>query len=170
MATKKYISFSNLSSFFNKLKNLFATKDEMSTKSDKTHTHSISDVTNLQSTLNGKASTSHGTHVAYSSTNPTMDGTASVGSASTVARSDHKHPTDTSRAAQTSLDSLEEVVSGKANIGHTHTIANISNLQVALDGKAASGHTHSIANVSGLQSALDEFEIITSEEVQNFFN
>ena len=33
-----------------------------------------------------------------------MDGTASVGSASTVARSDHKHPTDTSRAAQTSLD------------------------------------------------------------------
>ena len=34
-----------------------------------------------------------------------MDGTASAGSASTVARSDHKHPVDTSRAAQTSLDS-----------------------------------------------------------------
>lgn len=40
----------------------------------------------------------------YSTTAPVMDGTASVGSASTVARSDHKHPTDTSRAAQTDLD------------------------------------------------------------------
>lgn len=105
MATKKYISFNNLTSFLDNLKSLFATKAEMSAKSDKTHTHAISDITNLQSTLNGKANSSHGTHVSYSSTTPVMDGTASVGSASTVARSDHKHPTDTSRAAQTSLDS-----------------------------------------------------------------
>ena len=34
-----------------------------------------------------------------------MDGTASVGSASTVARSDHKHPTDTTRAAASDLTS-----------------------------------------------------------------
>lgn len=46
----------------------------------------------------GAAKSSHGTHVSFSTTNPVMDGTASVGSASTVARSDHKHPTDTSRA------------------------------------------------------------------------
>lgn len=105
MATKKYISLSNLTSFLNNLKNMFATKTEVNNKSDKTHTHSISDITNLQTTLNNKASTSHGTHVSYSTTSPVMDGTASAGSASTVARSDHKHPTDTSRAAQTSLDS-----------------------------------------------------------------
>lgn len=105
MATKKYVSFSNLSSFLDNLKGLFATKTEMSAKSDKTHFHAISDITNLQSALNGKASASHGTHVTYSATTPLMDGTASVGIASTVARSDHKHPTDTSRASQTSLDS-----------------------------------------------------------------
>lgn len=105
MATRKYISLSNLTSFLNNLKSLFATKTELNTKSDKTHTHAISDVSNLQSTLNGKANSSHGTHVTYSSTSPLIDGTASVGSASTVARSDHRHPTDTSRAAQTSLDS-----------------------------------------------------------------
>lgn len=105
MAKKKLISLSNLTSFFNNLKNLFATKTEMNAKSDKAHTHAISDVTNLQTTLNGKANTSHGTHVTYSTTNPVMDGSASVGSASTVARSDHKHPTDTSRAAKTDLDS-----------------------------------------------------------------
>ena len=74
-------------------------------KANITHSHAISDITNLQTILNGKAASSHGTHVSYSTTAPVMDGTASVGSASTVARSDHKHPTDTSRAAQTSLDS-----------------------------------------------------------------
>lgn len=47
----------------------------------------------------GAAPSSHGTHVSYSTTAPVMDGTASAGSAATVARSDHKHPTDTSRAA-----------------------------------------------------------------------
>ena len=51
----------------------------------------------------GAAASSHGTHVTYSTTAPVMDGTASVGSAATVARSDHKHPTDTSRAAASDL-------------------------------------------------------------------
>ena len=46
----------------------------------------------------GAAESSHGTHVSYSSTAPVMDGAASVGSSAAVARSDHKHPTDTSRA------------------------------------------------------------------------
>ena len=52
----------------------------------------------------GAAKSSHGTHVSYSTTTPVMDGTASVGSASTVARSDHKHPTDSSRASKTEFD------------------------------------------------------------------
>ena len=73
-------------------------------KADKTHSHAISEVTNLQTTLDGKANSSHGTHVSYSTTTPVMDGTASVGTASTVARSDHKHPTDTSRVAQSDFD------------------------------------------------------------------
>lgn len=47
----------------------------------------------------GAAEAIHGTHVSYSATTPVMDGTASVGSADTVARSDHRHPTDTTRAA-----------------------------------------------------------------------
>lgn len=74
-------------------------------KADKVHAHAISDITNLQSALDGKAATEHGTHVTYSTTAPVMDGTASAGSASTVARSDHKHPVDTSRAAKADLDS-----------------------------------------------------------------
>ena len=38
-----------------------------------------------------------------SSTTPAMDGTANVGSETTFARGDHVHPTDTSRAASTSV-------------------------------------------------------------------
>lgn len=68
------------------------------------HGHAIADVSGLQSALDGKAASSHGTHVSYSTTAPVMDGTAAVGTATTVARSDHKHPTDTSRASKTDFD------------------------------------------------------------------
>lgn len=128
----------------------------LSGKSDTSHTHTISNITNLQATLDGKASTSHGTHVSYSTTTPVMDGNASVGTASTVARSDHKHPTDTSRASQADLDSLETVVASKASSSHTHSIANVTNLQTALDGKAASSHTHTVANISDLTATATE--------------
>lgn len=77
----------------------------ISGKADATHTHIISDVTGLQTALDGKAATSHGTHVSYSTTAPKMDGVASIGEASTVSRSDHVHPTDTTRASQIALDS-----------------------------------------------------------------
>lgn len=73
-------------------------------KADKKHTHAIADVSGLQGVLDGKAAASHGTHVSYSTTAPVMDGAASAGTAGTVARSDHKHPTDTTRAAKTDLD------------------------------------------------------------------
>lgn len=126
MATKEYISFNNLSSFLDNIKNMFATKEEINTKSDKNHTHSISNVSGLQSQLDNKAASSHGTHVTYSATAPLMDGTASVGSASTVARSDHRHPIDTSRASKTEFDSLVEVVNEKANVSHTHSDASAS--------------------------------------------
>lgn len=74
-------------------------------KADATHNHAISDVTGLQSALDGKAASSHGTHVTFDSTNtPKMDGTAAFGTSDNVARADHVHPTDTSRASKTEFD------------------------------------------------------------------
>lgn len=55
---------------------------------------------NVQTQLNGKAATSHGTHVTYSTATPIMSGTATTGTANNVARGDHVHPVDTSRAAK----------------------------------------------------------------------
>ena len=75
-------------------------------KADAEHTHEIADVTGLQAALDGKASSSHGTHVEFDSTNkPKMDGTAAFGTSVKVARADHVHPTDTSRAAKSDFDS-----------------------------------------------------------------
>jgi hypothetical protein len=150
----------------------------VSTKANASHTHTIANITNLQSTLDGKAATSHGTHVSYSTTAPVMDGTASVGTASTVARSDHKHPTDTSRAAQTSLDAHTSNKSNPhgvtlAQLGITATAAELnaldgitatvtelnymdgvtSNVQTQLNAKAASSHTHSYAGSSSAGGA-----------------
>ena len=50
-----------------------------------------------------------------SSTAPSMDGTAAVGTATTYARADHVHPTDTSRASATDLSALQTTVNGKAD-------------------------------------------------------
>lgn len=52
-------------------------------------------------------------------------------------------------------NSVYQAKGNYAASSHTHTIAQISNLQTILDSKASAGHTHTIANITGLQSALD---------------
>lgn len=49
----------------------------------------------IQTQLNGKAASSHGAHVTYGTSNPAANGTASAGTASSVSRSDHVHPLQT---------------------------------------------------------------------------
>ena len=127
-------------------------------KAEKLHSHAISDVTNLQNALDGKAATSHGTHVTYSTVAPVMDGTASAGSSSAVARSDHKHPTDTSRASQANLEALRDIVDTKADKTHNHSIAQVADLQTALDSKSPTTHNHTAATQSaaGFMTAADK--------------
>jgi hypothetical protein len=75
----------------------------------------------------------------YATASPLMDGTAAVGVSAKVAREDHKHPTDTSRAASS----------------HSHDVSDVTDLQTTLDGKAASSHDHAIADVTDLQTTLN---------------
>ncbi len=49
----------------------------------------------LEKALDGKAASSHGTHVTYSTSNPLVAGTASAGTANNVSRGDHVHPEQT---------------------------------------------------------------------------
>lgn len=73
------------------------------------HEHAIEDVTGLQTALDGKAPTSHGTHVTYATAAPKSAGTAAVGTSARVAREDHVHPAQTS-------------VSGNAGTVNGHTV------------------------------------------------
>jgi len=87
-------------------------------KASSTHSHAISDVTSLQTTLDGKAASSHG------------------------------HAMD-------QITGLESALGGKAASTHSHAIADTTGLQTALDGKAASSHGHVISDTTGLQTTLD---------------
>lgn len=54
-------------------------------------------------------------------------------------------------AAKTYTD---QEVAKKANLEHTHKIADVDGLQTTLDGKANATHTHTTAQVDGLDTAL----------------
>ena len=119
-------------------------------KADKTHSHAIADVTGLQSALDEKADSSHGTHVSYSDTTPEMDGEASVGIAATVARSDHKHPTDTSRASKSEFDTHT------ANATIHITAAERTNWNAA---KTHANSAHAPANAEPNQNAFSNVTV-----------
>ena len=62
-----------------------------------------------------------------------------------------KAKTDAIAAAKTYTD---QEAAKKANLEHTHEIADVDGLQDALDGKANVVHTHTTAQVEGLDTAL----------------
>jgi hypothetical protein len=83
-------------------------------KAEAEHIHEIEEVNGLKTTLetinttlSEKAEAEHGLHVEFSDVLPTMAGEAFAGVATTVARSDHRHAVDTTRA---SLDDLNSAV------------------------------------------------------------
>lgn len=62
-----------------------------------------------------------------------------------------KAKADAIAAAKTYTD---QEAAKKANLQHTHAIADVNGLQDALDGKANATHTHTTAQVDGLDTAL----------------
>jgi Phage-related tail fibre protein len=61
---------------------------------------------------------------------------------------DHTH-------AMADVSGLGAALADKAEVGHGHEISGVNGLQTALDAKSNEGHGHTIANTSGLQAALD---------------
>ena len=134
-----------------------------------THSHAISDVTGLQTALDGKSSISH-THAWGDIT----------GKPTTFTPTAHSHAIADVTNLQTTLD-------GKANTSHTHVLANITDFPTqtgnagkflqtngtslswvasstsvdwsAITGKPSafppSAHTHTISDVTDLQTTLD---------------
>lgn len=98
------------------------------------HSHPISGIINLQSTLDEKANR-FGSLVALSSIWESVD-----------------------RSTATDIgggQTLSSILSGKAQAVHTHAIDDISDLRTEINSRALINHTHSISQVSNLQPTLD---------------
>ena len=63
------------------------------------------------------------------------------------------------------VGSTKGFIRGKAlsTEGHTHTIAQVTNLQTTLNGKANSSHSHSISQITNLQSEINSLKTSVSE-------
>ena len=108
----------------------------------------------IQTQLNGKAASSHGTHVSYGTTASAL-GTSSAGSATTVSRSDHVH----ALPALTSCTGTLSVAKG----GTGATTAAAARTNLGLGSAATQSHTSSAP--SSRSAAL-----ITSGAVYSAFN
>lgn len=129
----------------------------------------------------GAAAASHGTHVSYSTAAPLANGTASAGTAATVARTDHVHPLQTTVSGNagtaTKLQTVRTIngtnFDGTANIttanwgtarnitigSTTKSVNGSGNVAWTLSeiGAAAASHSHSYLPLSGGTITSSEF-------------
>lgn len=132
-----------------------------STFSPSSHTHTIANVTGLQTALDGKAASSH-THTIAQVTGlqTALDGKQAAGS---YAAADHGHTGLSSNewGGLSSRTASGYIDFGPANTSHAHIYTDRPNFyfnkDIVINGTSVSlaGHTHTIANVTGLQAALD---------------
>ena len=172
MANKKVFTDESLATFVDEIKSY--TDEAVSTKADSSHTHTIANVTNLQSTLDGKANSSH-THTKSQITDfPTSLKNPSAltiqGNGTTLTNGTYD-----GSAAKTVNITASSI--GAAASSHTHTIANVTNLQSSLDakvptsrtvnGKALSADiTLSASDVSAYsKTEIDSMEFITIADI-----
>lgn len=70
-----------------------------------------------------------------------------------------------------SIGAVNRGLNTKSDVGHSHAISDVTNLQTSLDGKAASNHTHPISDINDIEitSAKDndllKFDSVTGKWV-----
>ena len=115
----------------------------------KTHTHAISDITDLQTTLDGKAASSH-THSASDITSGTLAAarlaTSGVTAGTYKSVTVDKYGRVTAGSNPTTLSGYG--ITDAAAKTHSHAISDVTDLQTTLDGKAASSHNHNASNIN----------------------
>lgn len=99
---------------------------------------------------------------------PQMNGTASTGSANALSRSDHIHPTDTSRASQTDMTAVQTGKADKADfkaITATLSTASWSSNQQTVSDAAflASGYAYVVAPASSSFVAYGEAQVYADD-------
>lgn len=143
------------------------------------HSHTIANVTGLQSALDGKqvagsyAPATHSHAIAnINGLQGALDSKQASGNyvLTTDSRLTDARPPTAHTHSYNDLDNKPSIPAAPGDIGaqpagsyalvsHTHTIANVTNLQTTLNGKAATSHTHSISQVTGLQAQLNALSV-----------
>lgn len=116
------------------------------------HFHAVSDVTGLQTALDGKQAS--GSYAASTHSHAISDVTGLQTALDGKAATSHTHTIANVTGLQTALDG-KQATGTCSLLGHSHLVADVTGLQTQLDGKAAASHAHAIAEVTGLQTALD---------------
>lgn len=123
------------------------------------HTHTIANVTDLQATVN-KAH-EHANKAALDKISETggklaYGGTAVGGVSSWTELADKPSTFPPAAHSHTiaNVTDLQTILNSKAASAHGHAVADVTGLQSLLDGKAAVGHTHAADDVAGLATAL----------------
>lgn len=96
----------------------------------------------------------------FSSSNPTMNGTVAVGTSNLASRSDHVHPSDTSRASATDLSTHTSATTS------VHGISNTANLVYTSDSRLTDSRTPT-AHASSHGSAGSDAITIAQSQVTN---
>ena len=121
------------------------------------HTHTIADVTDLQSTLDSKASSGHGHDVATTSADGFMSA-AMISKLNGIDEGANKTIVDSALSSTSTNPIQNKVITTAINDAVSAISTNTSSIE---------SHTHSIAT---LQSELDSYEEITNEEIQALFS
>ena len=131
--------------------NITGLQSALDGKASSSHNHSISNITGLQSALDAKASSTHTHNLAVASSG------GSGGSAGFMSAQEKEKLATIEAGAGAPTTIIDNLTS--QNIGAALSANQGYVLKGLIDGKANSSHSHSISNVSGLQSALDGKEV-----------
>lgn len=103
---------------------------------------------NITPSAIGAAASSHGTHVTFTTTVPKAAGTAAVGSATTVSRSDHVHPLQTTvsgNAGTATKLATARTIALTGSVTGSGSFDGSGNLSIA----TTTNHTHSYLPLTG---------------------
>ena len=144
------------SSHTHTIANVTGLQNALNGKANSSHTHSIANVSGLQDALNGKASSGH-THSAFSGEIHFSTGTYAdpADGISTAIKASGGIASDVFYEGTIKLSDKYQPKGSYAAASHTHTIAQITNLQSTLDGKSNNGHTHNYAGSSSSGGAAN---------------
>lgn len=144
----EYLNFDGLSRLLQNLKGLFATKQEISNKSDTTHTHD--DVYYTEAEIDAKFST-----VNTSISNITSGNT-------TIAKSEEANHATTADSATTANSATKATQDASGNV-----IASTYETKSDASAKLTEAKTYTD---NSIETAMTDFSEITSAEIQGYFS